>query len=217
MSNSKSSLATSLSALALVLFWTFSVAAQQTQFASGSTRATTLAPSSISTISTLYASDPIAHSLCFADGKEGGVINGGAVFNRCSHIEFDNYKAGNLSVGIEGGELGRILDLGTAADLSKEYGYEETVGKGQGFASIVFQDGRVVILKDRRKGTRQELTEGARLFEPSRGMSSAEAKAGHIYLARITDSHKKDFQILVKLLVLTASPGESVTFRWELL
>ena len=209
-----SKLILSLIALVFVSMSTLSASAQQLV---SRTRATTLPLPLTSTITTLYANDPIAHSLCFADGKEGGVFQEGEPRNRCSHIEFDAYKVGNLSVGIEGGEVARIIDLGTDEELSKQYGYQQTVGKGQGFASIEFRDGKLLIVKDRRAGTRQELIEGARLFEASRGMSSAEAKPGHIYLVRITDSHKKDFQILVKLLVLTASAGESVTFRWELL
>ncbi len=187
------------------------------QLVSRGSRATTLPLTVASTITTLYANDPLAHSLCFTDAKEGGVFQNGEPRNRCSHIEFDAYKTGSLSVGIEGGELGRIIDLGTDDDLSRQYGYQQTVGKGQGFASIEFRDGKLVIMKDRKAGTRQELTQGTSLFETGKSTASAEAKAGHIYLARITDSHNKDFQILVKLLMLTARPGESVTFRWELL
>jgi hypothetical protein len=187
------------------------------QLVSRASRATTLPLTVTSTITTLYANDPIAHSLCFTDGKEGGVFQGGEPRNRCSHIEFDAYKTASLSVGIEGGELGRIIDLGTDDDLSKQYGYQQTVGKGQGFASIEFREGKLVIVKDRRAGTRQELIQGTSLFETGQSTASAEAKAGHVYLARITDRHNKDFQILVKLLVLIATPGELVTFRWELL
>lgn len=187
------------------------------QLVSRASRATTLPLTVTSTITTLYANDPIAHSFCFTDGKEGGVFQDGEPRNRCSHIEFDAYKTGSLSVGIEGGELGRIIDLGSDDDLSKQYGYQQTVGKGQGFASIEFRDGKLVIMKDRKAGTRQELTQGGLLFETGQSTASAEAKVGHIYLARITDRHTKNFQILVKLLVLTARPGESVTFRWELL
>ena len=214
MSNRKLRVGWGLWALIFIQVSAISASAQQTQFVARSTRATSLAP--ISSITTLYARDPIASSLCFADGREGGIFQEGRVFNRCSHIEFDNYKAGNLSVGIEGGELGRILDLGAAEDLQREYGYERVV-HDQGFSSIIFREGKLMIMKDYRKGTFQELTEAAKLFEGSTSTASAEAKAGHIYIARITDRNKKDFQILVKLLVLAATPGQSVTFRWELL
>ena len=187
------------------------------QLVSRVSRATTLPFTAPSTITTLYANDPIADSLCFSDGKEGGVFQNGEPRNRCSHIEFDVYKTGSLSVGIEGGELGRIIDLGTDDELSKQYGYQQTLGKGQGFASIEFRAGKLVIMKDRKAGTRQALIQGQQLFETGQSVASAEARAGHIYLARITDTYNADFQILVKLLVLSARPGDSVTFRWELL
>src|SRR5262245_5294056 len=145
-----SKLISSLAILAFVSCSALSINAQQ--LVARSSRASTLPPSS--TITTLYSNDPIAHSLCFADGREGGSIQNGGVFNRCSHIEFDNYKAGNLSVAIEGGEVGRIIDLGTGRDLSKLYGYGETVGNGQGFASIEFRDGKIWIAKERYKSER---------------------------------------------------------------
>jgi len=193
------------------------VSASGQQLVSRVSRATTLPLTAPSTITTLYANDPIANSLCFSDGKEGGVFQNGEPRNRCSHIEFDAYKTASLSVGIEGGELGRIIDLGTDDELSKQYGYQLTLGKGQGFASIEFRAGKLVIMKDRKAGTRQALIQGQQLFETGQSVASAEARAGHIYLARITDTYNADFQILVKLLVLSARPGDSVTFRWELL
>jgi hypothetical protein len=123
-----------------------------------------------------------------------------------------------LTVGIQGGDQGLIVDLGSPDDLKKEYGYAESGGNGQGFASITFRDGKILILKAGRNRALQELVEGGQLFQQTpQGQASAIAKPGHIYLARIFDAHNKDFQILVKLLVLKATPGESVTFRWELL
>ncbi len=196
----------------LVAFLAHSVHAQGQSGATGGKPT-----NSKSAISTLYANDPIAHSLCLTDGKEGGVFQDGEPRNRCSHIEFDAYKAGSLSVGVEGGEVGRIIDLGTEDELSKQYGYQQTVGKGQAFASIEFRDGKLLIMKDRQASTRQDLIQGTLLFEDGTSTASAEAKPGHVYLARITDRNHKEFQILVKLLVLIARPGELVTFRWELL
>lgn len=173
---------------------------------------------SASRITTLYALDPAASSLCLADGDEGQVIRQGVVYNRCSHIEFDHYNAGSLTVAVQGGEQGQIVDLGTADDLKKKYGYSETVSSGQGFASISFRDGKIQIRKAGSKSELQELTEGQQMLqEPVKGGAAAVAKPGHIYLARITDRSNKDFQILVKILVLRAAAGDSVTFRWELL
>jgi len=206
-----------LSLLVAVFFSLNWSSASGQQLVSRTSRASTLPLNVTSTITTLYANDPLAHSLCFTDGKEGGIFQSGEPRNRCSHIEFDAYKTASLSVGVEGSQLGRIIDLGTDDDLSKQYRYGQTIGKGQGFASIEFRDGKLVIMKDRKAGTRQELTQGASLFETGQSVASAEAKAGHVYLVRITDPYDKDFQIMVKLLVLSARAGELVTFRWELL
>jgi hypothetical protein len=201
-----------LFALALSVSLAGSTAGQQ--FASRSTAEASVVKTGLTT---LYSSDPVSRSLCFLDGKEGGFMQNGKMFNRCSHIEFDGYVTGSLSVAIEGGATGRIIDLGTAADLRKQYRYQETVGNGQGFASITLKDSELMILKDYRKGTLQTLGQASQLFENNQNVASAEAKAGHIYLARITDANAKNLNLLVKLIVLSAKAGESVTFRWELL
>jgi hypothetical protein len=206
----------SLSLVAVFLFLSLSISASAQQFSNSSARATTLPAGSV--ISTLYSMDPLANTLCFNDGGEGNILQKGGVYNRCSHIEFDNYKRGALTVAVQGSEVGRIIDLGTSDDLGKQYGYQEsTVANGQSFASIEAQNGKLVILKTPYKPERQDLTQAATLFEKGQITAAAEAKAGHIYLVRISDSHDKDFQILVKLLVLSVRPGESVTFRWQLL
>ncbi|MGI8654194.1 MAG: hypothetical protein ACR2LC_03130 [Pyrinomonadaceae bacterium] len=168
-------------------------------------------------IVTLYALDPLAQSFCFRDGKDGSVFYQNEVRNRCSHINFNSYNKGELSVGVQGGELGTIVDLGTADDLKARYGYEEYVGKGQGFASLRMEHDRLVILKERKSQTVQDIAESTQLF--AKGMSSAHApiKLGHIYVMRLTDYHDKSFQLLVKLVVIAYTPGESVTFRWHLL
>ena len=192
--------------LVVVVFFSLRLSsASGQQLVSRATRASTVPPAS--TISTLYSADPIAHTLCLTDGREGGVFQDGEARNRCSHIDFDTYKAGSLSVGIQGGEVGAIVDLGNAQDLRTN----------QAFPNVRFVDGKIMLVKDPRFGKPEELTRAARVFEPTTNMASVEALPGHIYLARITDRHDKDFQILVKLLVLTVKTGESVTFRWELL
>ena len=190
--------------LSLATLSCLSLSVSGQQFVSNS-RASTLAP--VSNISTLYSNDPVAHTLCLIDGREGGVFQEGEARNRCSHIDFDTYKLGNLTVGIQGGEAGAIVDLGSWRDLRTN----------QAFPQIRFIEGKVLMVQDPRFGKPEELTAAAQLFQPSKSLASVEALPGHIYLARITDRHNKDFQILVKLLVLSVKPGESVTFRWELL
>jgi hypothetical protein len=166
---------------------------------------------------TLYALDPLSQSFCFRDAGAGLTFQQHEVRNRCSDINFSNYYAEHFAVGIEGGRVGAIVDLGTADDLKKKYGYEETVGKGQGFASVHLEDGKVVILKNRRARAMQELQESAQLLAAPASVAKAAVKVGHIYVARIIDRNDTDFQLLVKLLVIGYVPGESVTIRWQTL
>jgi hypothetical protein len=166
---------------------------------------------------TLYALDPLARTFCFADGKDLHTFQNYQVGNRCSDIDFNNYNAGNFTVGVEGARLGRIIDLGTAVELKQRYGYEETIGNGQGFASLHIEDGRVMVLKDRRSQAMQELKEHTLLFQEGASSASASIKLGSIYLVRLTDRHDKAFQRIIKLVVIAYKPNESVTIRWQVL
>lgn len=168
-------------------------------------------------IVTLYAHDPLARTFSFADGKDGHIFQNGEVRNRSSDIDFNNYNAGSLSVGVEGGRVGRIVDLGNGNELRQRYGYEETIGYGQGFASLRIEDVRVVILKDRKSQTVQELKESALLFQEGTGVASAPIRLGNIYLVRITDRHDKTFQRNLKMLVIAHTANESITIRWQIL
>ncbi|MDQ3323200.1 MAG: hypothetical protein M3525_12335 [Acidobacteriota bacterium] len=172
-------------------------------------------------IATLYALDPLAHSFCFADGGEGSIFQQNEKRNRCSDIDFNNYNEGGLTVGIEGGRSGVIIDLGTAEELQKRYGYTETVGKGQGFASLRIENRKIIILKNRQTRneprTQQDLTESELLFAESKKSSYAPVKLGHIYLMRLTDRDDKNFERIVKLIVIESLPNEKVTLRWQVL
>lgn len=169
-------------------------------------------------IVTLYAHDPIARSFCFRDGGYGSVFHQHEVRNRCSDINFHSYNADGFSIGVEGARQGVIIDLGSASELQKKYGYEETVGKGQGYASLRVSEGKVLIALDRKAKTTQELKEGAFLFQqPVDKTGTAAVKIGHTYLMRLTDRHEKDFEVMVKLLVIAHTPNETVTFRWQTL
>jgi hypothetical protein len=171
-----------------------------------------------SNISTLYALDPLAQSLCFRDSGPGGVFQSGQVRNRCSDLNFNSYYAKSFSVGVEGGKQGVIIDLGTAVDLKTKYGYSETVGNGQGFASIDIANRKVLILQDYKSRKVQELAESADLFSVSpKSAASVPVKVGHIYLMRVTDNNDKSFEMFAKLLVIAHVPNESVTVRWVLM
>jgi hypothetical protein len=168
-------------------------------------------------LTTLYALDPLSHSLCFADGKEGHIFQENEAKNLCSDLDFGGYSADSFSVGVEGGRVGVIIDLGDDAGLEARYGYRETVGNGQGFASLHVEDGRALVVKEVRPRTFQELKESEQLFADGKSVAKAPVKVGHIYLVRITDRHDKGFQLLAKLKVVSYVPGESVTIRWQVL
>lgn len=169
-------------------------------------------------VSTLFALDPLANSLCFRDGQEGHVVQQNEIRNRCSDLDFNTYYEGNFTVGVEGGRVGSIIDLGTDSDLKEKYGYmQSSLAKGQGFVSLHLDNGKVVTLKDRNAQTVQALTESDGLFAESKSLATAPIKAGHIYLLRLTDTQDKAFQLLVKLVVLTYTPNGSVTIRWQAL
>ncbi|HEX6625972.1 MAG TPA: hypothetical protein VF064_19805 [Pyrinomonadaceae bacterium] len=166
---------------------------------------------------TLYALDPLARTLCFADGRDGHVFHENEVRNRCSDLDFGSYRAGHFSVGVEGARLGAVVNLGTADELRQRYGYPETVGNGQGFASLRAEGGRVLVLKGVRPHAEQELKESALLFGEGAGAASAPVKLGNIYLVRLTDRRDRDFERVVKLKVIAHTPNESVTVRWQAL
>src|SRR5690348_8334282 len=119
-------------------------------------------------ITTMFARDPLTQSVCFKDGGPGGVFQEGQMRNRCSDLNFNSYSPNGFSVAVEGGRQGVIIDLGTPEELKGKYGYSETVGGGQGFASIDVRDGKALILKDYKKGTKQEISESAQLFQIGR-------------------------------------------------
>ena len=167
---------------------------------------------------TLYALDPLAHTFCFHDGQNGYVFQQNEIRNRCDDLEFNSYNAGSFTVGNEGGRVGNIIDLGAADELQRQYGYDESsLTRGQGFASLRVENGKLVILKNRRPQTTQELKESNKLFEKGMSLATAPIKLGHIYLVRLTDAHDKSFQALIKMVVIAYTTNESVTIRWQAL
>ncbi|CAF1298962.1 unnamed protein product [Adineta ricciae] len=168
-------------------------------------------------ISVLYVLDPIGHSFCFRDGLYGESITDWTVYNRCSDLDFNAYYKGNFTVGVEGGRVGTIIDLGTATELRTKYKYEETVGDGQGYASIHRQNKTLLILKDYRNRTYQVMDESFELFQEGKVLSTVAVKQGHIYALRISDRYESTFERIVKMLVIAYEPNVSVTIRWEVL
>ncbi len=170
---------------------------------------------------TLYAFDPVGNSLCLTDGQGGSLIKGNIKYNRCSHLNFHSYNADQFTVGIQGGDEGSIIDLGDDKHLKASFGVPGTVGGGDGYASLHLRNRKVHMLKDYSQRTFQEIPGADRLFSEDRKFKSAEIKLGHTYLLRIWQTHRRsedpDDEILAKLIVVAFCPGESVTFRWELM
>jgi hypothetical protein len=170
-------------------------------------------------IFTLYAVDPLARNLCFADNKEGMAFVSNKWENRCSDLSYTLAGSGSLVAGIELNRMAAIVDLGTANDLRGRYSYEDAENGGVGFASLRLEGDKVTILQDdngKFKASWQTLQEGSKLSEV-KSSANAPIQLGHIYLVRIVDSKDKSFQQLVKLIVIAYRPEEAVTVRWELL
>lgn len=171
-------------------------------------------------IFTIYAVDPLARSLCFADGKEGMAFVANKWENRCSDLSFTLAGGGSLVSGIELNKQAAIVDLGSANDLRGRYNYEDAENGGVGFASLRLEGDKVTILQDdngKFKASWQTLQEGSRLFTEVKSSANAPVQLGHIYLVRIVDSKDKSYQQIVKLMVIAYRPEEAVTVRWELL
>ena len=167
-------------------------------------------------ITTLYMMDPLAQSFCFANGQPGLVFQENEVRNHCSDVDV-HYYSGSLTLGVEGARIATVVDLGSPAELEKRYGFQDTGGYGQGFASLRVVDGKVVVLKDRDTHTEQDLKESKALFQDGKPLAAAPIQQGHIYLARITERNRKDFARIVKFMVIAYAPEQSVTIRWQLL
>ncbi|HEU4507443.1 MAG TPA: hypothetical protein VFR78_04340 [Pyrinomonadaceae bacterium] len=166
---------------------------------------------------TMYALDPLSRTLCFSDGKDGMQFAEKGWSNRCSDLSYSLAGSGTFVSGIEVNRVAAIVNLGTPDDLRARYGFEDANGGGAGFASLHLDGDKVMVLKeDIRKAEFQPLQEGPKLLEvgPS---ATAPIKLGHIYLVRIADKKDRNFQQLVKLLVIAYRPDEAVTLRWELL
>jgi len=171
-------------------------------------------------IFTIYAMDPLARALCFNDGKEGMAFVNNKWENRCSDLSYTLAGGGNFVTGIELNRVATIVDLGSANDLRGRYGFEDAENGGVGFGSLRLEGGKVMILQDdnaKFKASWQPLEENAKIFGETKSSATAPIQLGHVYVVRIADTRDKNFQQLVKLLVIGYRPEEAVTLRWELL
>jgi len=176
-------------------------------------------PRKRSGVFTMYALDPLARTLCFTDGKEGMAFMNHQWENRCSDLSYTLAGNGSFVAGIEANRVAAIVDLGTPNDLRGRYGFEDAENGGVGFASLRLEGDKVTVLKEdnsKTPATWQPLEESPKLFEV-KSSATATIKLGHIYLVRIADTKDKNYQQVVKLMVIAYRPDEAVTLRWELL
>jgi hypothetical protein len=113
-----------------------------------------------------------------------------------------------------------IVDIGTSDQLREKYGYDDAERGGNGFASLRLEGDKIMILQDNSKPDKPEwqpLQEAAKLFSEPRASANVPVQLGHVYLVRTVDQRDKNFQQIVKLMVIGYRPEESVTVRWELL
>jgi hypothetical protein len=176
-------------------------------------------PRKRSGIFTMHALDPVSRSLCFNDGKEGMAIANNKWENRCSDLTFTLAGGGSLVAGIESNRVAAIVDIGTSDQLRERYGFDDAERGGNGFASLRLEGGKIMILQDNTKPDKPEwqpLQEAAKLSEV-KANANLPIQLGHVYLVRTVDQRDKNFQQIVKLMVIAYRPEESVTVRWELL
>ncbi len=171
-------------------------------------------------LTTLYQLDPVSQSFNFTENYAGNVMKDHRVLVSGAEMDFGVYHADSFSVAVTNGATGRIVDLGTPKTLKEKYGYPETVGEGQGFASI-HRQGTSFLVRQRHDSDDhseyQELAEGAQLLTNLRALDFAPVILGHIYLLHVVQTQGPPANIFVKLMVVAYQPDQSVTVRWEIM
>jgi hypothetical protein len=154
----------------------------------------------------LVAADPLRHTFDFVRGRYGSVIENGQVRNAGSHIDYANLIPDEFAVGVQGGERGIIVDLGPDAAVAGKLGVTETVGSGQGYAALALESGKfndpdaAPVLGTPPSQLSMSTTGHARPFR------------GHVYALRVVRDGASD--LVVKLLVVSVTDGQSVDFEW---
>lgn len=152
----------------------------------------------------LVAKDPLRRTYDFLRSAHGGILQDGEIKNAGSHIDFSSYNADALTVGIQGGEIGAIVDLGDDEAVATSIG---TPGGGQGFAGLTLVNGAF------------NMEAANKLFELSATNTESTSDhapviVGHIYALRVIDTNSGKLDLVVKLLVTDFAPQERVSFRW---
>lgn len=167
-------------------------------------------------VRTLYRYDPLRSAVALATGEDGRVFRDHYARARAVDLDFGNFGDDALTVATDDNRRGTIVDLGSVEELAKRYGYVEPPGGGQGYASIHFVGGRLVITRP-VEGTFQPLREISDLLQTPTPAASAPAAVGHVYLVRLLDKLDTGFELLAKVLVIEHKARETCTIRFDVL
>ncbi len=167
-------------------------------------------------IATLRLLDGETCSMSLLTGEPGGLAQDHELRNHDSHVVYGRYHDGEFKVGIQGGQIGRIVDLGSVDELRARLGFSDTVPGRQGFSSVHLRDGRFVIRGAAGSNeTFQACPEADRVLEAGVATDHAPVALDHVYVLRLTDRNHEAFDLRAKLHVIGYEPGQSVTVRWE--
>ncbi len=158
----------------------------------------------------LYATDPLRHDYDFVRADYGAVVQDGQIRNAGSHIDYSTYYANDLTVAIQGGNVGTIVDLGTDDAVAASLHASETAGGGQGYAALLLHDGRFGLpaadaVLDLPKTD---------LFTSNDPGAHVTPMHGHVLLVRIADKYDASLDLVVKLSVVSLTTGDRVAFEW---
>ena len=167
-------------------------------------------------LATLRVLDGESCTLSLLDGLPGGMVQDHELRNRSSQFDFGRYYTGDFTVGIEGGQSGRIVDLGTAEELRARFGYADTLPGRQGFSSLHLRDGGFAIRGKAEGGeVFQACPDANRVFDAPAEANHVAVALDHVYVLRLTDRNDPQFNLVAKLHVVGFEPGQSATVRWE--
>ena len=146
------------------------------------------------------------HTLCLTDGDYGLIVENHSVYNRCSHLDFGYYERNGFRLGVQGNDVGAIVDLGAADQVSSTYNTDAYYSIRKDPAAdrlLIGRDGEQSLVP---------LVEAASLATVDHDVPAA-ATPGHVYVGRVVSANDPD--LWVKFLVVELPPDMSATIRWE--
>jgi len=172
----------------------------------------------ISRLVTLFANDPVSHTLNLATGRFGARIDGPRLIEGKAHADYACYGDDVLTFALDDDDRGTAIDLGHWADLARVYDFPEADGGGIGYASISFDGSDLRIARRVPRDGFQVLREGRALLATTTAGERRVAVhpvPGHVYLVRIEDRQRRSPAVYAKILVVSHVPSDRVTLRWD--